>query len=863
VDIKVVTDRATLRPRQENVAKLVQGGSISPTGKRAVFEARGDLFTVPAEDGIVRNLTRSTGVAERYPNWSPDAKWVAYFTDRSGEYELALLPADGSGEEEILTKLGAGYRFTPQWSPDSQKLVFIDKAMKVQLFDRKTKAVTELYQQLWMYHGALRGFTVSWSADSRWIAFAGEQENRHSAIILYDTKEQKRHQVTRGYFDDDQPTFDPAGKYLYFRTGRTLEPVYGDLDDTWVYPNTRRLAVVPLRKDVPSPLAPKNDEEPAKKEDAKSAEPKKDEPAKEEPKKESSKNAIQRNDIAVVSTGEAVIAQKAAPKKKSGRNKAAPKSASATTNAPVSTNATAAASSTNAPKPLEIDIEGFEARAILLPTKHGNYDDLQAGNGRLFFRRLPRTGSDGGASTIEMFDLQDRKAKRVLDDASGFMISANKQKLLVARKGDWFIIDAKENQAATKKLNLGDMEMLVDPAQEWRQIFTDAWRLQRDFFYDPGLHGVNWTAMRARYGKLLDDAVTRWDVNLLIGELISELNASHTYLQGRGDVEETPTRGVGYLGCDFKLENGAYRIAKIVTGAPWDTDEPSPLAAPGLKVKEGDYLLAVNGIPLDTTREPWAAFQDKAGETVALSINDKPELKGAREVLVVTLKEEMPLRYRAWIEENRQRVEQLSNGQVGYVYVPSTAVEGQNDLVRQWRAQFHLPGLVIDERFNSGGQIPNRFVELLNRPLNNFWGVRDGKDWQWPPVAHAGPQAMLINGWSGSGGDCFPYYFKQRKLGPLIGMRTWGGLIGITGAPPLIDGGTITVPTFGIFDQKGKWIIEGYGVDPDIEVVDDPALMAKGKDPQLERGVAEVLKALKKNPVNGVEKPKYPDRSGF
>jgi tricorn protease len=375
------------------------------------------------------------------------------------------------------------------------------------------------------------------------------------------------------------------------------------------------------------------------------------------------------------------------------------------------------------------------------------------------------------------------------------------------------------------------------------------------------MHGVNWNAMRERYGGLLKDAVTRWDVNYVLGELIAELSASHTYRSG-GDVENSEKRGVGYLGVDFALENGAYRFKKIITGAPWDAEVRSPLKEAGVKVKEDDYLLAVNGLPLDIDQEPYAAFQGLADKPVFLSVNSEPKLEGSREILVQALASEARLRHLAWIEKNRRKVEEASGGKLGYVYVPDTGRHGQSELVRQFRAQFNKAGLIVDERFNSGGQIPDRFVELLGRKTLNYWGVRDGEDWSWPRIANSGPKAMLINGWSGSGGDCFPFYFKKAGLGPLIGTRTWGGLIGITGCPTLIDGGNVTAPTFGIYSTKGDWIIEGHGVDPDITVVDDPSIMAKGGDPQLERAVAELLNTLKKNPPVEVKKPKYPLRAG-
>lgn len=813
VDIRVVTDRATLKPRIENVSGLIQAVSISPTGKRAVVEARGDVFTVPAEHGVIRNLTRSSGVAERYPAWSPDGKWVAYFSDRSGEYELTLRAADGSGEERKLTSLGAGFRYGVVWSPDSQQLAFIDQAMKLYVHDLAKAETRQIDHMLWAFHGDLERFHCAWSPDSRWLAYAGDQDNRNTAIVLYDNRERRRLQVTSGFYNDEWPVFDPEGKYLFYRTGRSFDPIYSDLDNTWIYANTTELVAVPLRKDVPSLLAPRNDEEPAKDMDKK-----KDGEAKEGAKPTEAK------------TG--------GDKKGEKQDK---------TEAP--------------PKPVEIDLTDFERRAVVLPVKAGRYGELIALKDKLLFRRLPRTGAGDDKSPIAYWDFEKREEKTVLDDADAMELSADHQKLLVRKDKGYAIIEPKEGQKFEKPLALGGLEATVDPMAEWRQIFTDAWRIERDYFYDPGMHGVNWELLRQRYGKLLDDAVTRWDVNFLIGELIAELNSSHTY-RGGGDVESALKRGVGYLGVDFALEDGAYRIKHILEPAAWDAEVRSPLREPGIDVKEGDYLLAVNGMPLDPKLEPWAAFQGLADKTVSLTVNSKPGMDGAREVIVHTLGGEARLRNLAWIEAKRRRVAEASDGRIGYIYVPDTGQGGQNELVRQFRGQFTKQGLIIDERFNSGGQIPDRFIELLNRPLINYWGVRDGRDWQWPPVAHFGPKAMLVNGWSGSGGDAFPYYFKRAGLGPLIGMRTWGGLIGISGAPTLVDGGNVTAPTFGIYSPQGQWIIEGHGVDPDIEVIDDPAKMAKGIDPQLERAIRVVEEAIEKNPPPEPHKPPYPDRAG-
>jgi tricorn protease len=811
VKVEVVTDESTLMPRMENVERQLQNAWLSPDGKRAVFEARGELFSVPAENGNVVDLTNTPGIAERYPAWSPDGTSVAYWSDRSGEYELVVRDMENPSAEKTLTSYGPGYRYQPYWSPDAKKLAFIDKAMEIQVYDMTTGKTTKVDKAKFMYQGALDRFAVSWSADSRWMAYARDLDTRHTALYLFDSRDGKTRQVTSGFYADDQPSFDPGGQYLYFLTDRTFRPLYSSMEGTFIYANGTRVAAVPLRTDVPSPLAPKNDV---------AAPPK----AGEEKKPEAGGKPA------------------AKPGAKPGAKPAAKEEKAA-----------------EAPKEVRIDFEGFEGRTVILPPEPGNYNNLQGVAGRIVYQRGPNTGSESRQRPVKFYDLEKREEKTIVADADDFRLSADGKKMLVAKSLAFFVIDVAPEQKLDKKMPTSQVEMTVVPREEWRQIFNDVWRFERDFFYDPNMHGVDWKAMRDHYGPLIDQAVTRDDVNYVIGELIAELSSSHTYRSG-GEVEEGPRRPVGYLGVDWEVDGGAYRIKKIIRGAPWDSETKSPLDGPGIGVKEGEYVLAVNGIALDIAKDPWAPFEGLAGKTVELTVNSKPTAVGARKVVVETLNDETRLRNLAWIEANRERVDQATGGRIGYIYVPDTSLPGQNELFRMFLAQMDKEGLIVDERFNNGGQIPDRFIELLGRKPLAFWAVRDGKDWQWPPYANFGPKVMLINGWSGSGGDAFPDFFREAGVGPLVGMRTWGGLIGISGAPPLVDGGSVTVPTFRMYKPDGQWFAEGHGVDPDIVVPEDPAQLAKGVDTQLEGGIKEVMDLLKTHPPLIPKRPPYQKR---
>lgn len=801
VKVNVITDVITLMPKVENVSNLISNASISPDGKRAIFEARGDLFNVPAQNGPSINLTNTSGVAERFPEWSPDGKSVAYWSDKSGEYELTLRGLEKPNGEKKLTSLGKGYRYNLYWSPNSKMLAFIDKAMTIYVYDLDKDKMLKVDKALYFMHGASQRFSVSWSSDSRWIAYSRDLENKSNAIFIFDTKLEKTHQVTSGYYSDTNPAFDPDGKYLYFATDRTLIPIYSDIGNGWIYPNTTNLAVVTLSEETPNPLSPKVDTSSVKKEDSKKDDK---DGTKEKSKDEKKEETKEKEKI----------------------------------------------------KDVKITLENFEKRVVILPVPAGNLGSVQAVSGKIIYLRSPNSGSADKKSAIVFFDFDKREEKTIIDDANGFSVSADGKKILVSKTNQYAIVDVSENQKMDKLMPTSQLEMVVDPKAEWKQIYKDSWRIFRDFFYDEKMHGVEWDLLGEQYGKLVDDCVTRWDLNYLIGELISELNASHTY-RGGGDTDEAQVKNVGYLGVDWEIQNGAYKIKKIIKGAPWDSEINSPLALPGVKIKEGNYILQVNGVALEVNQAPWVYFQGLSGKTIELTVNDKPTLDGARIIYVQALADETRLRNLEWIESNRKRVEEASNGKIGYIYVPSTGTDGQTELVRQFAAQMTKEGLIIDERFNSGGQIPDRFIELLDRKPLAFWSTRDGAMWQWPPHAHFGPKAMLINGWSGSGGDAFPDYFRKAGLGKLIGERTWGGLIGISGAPALIDGGNVSVPTFRMIDPDGKWFKEGYGVDPDIEVLDDPAQLAKGIDTQLEKAIQEVLKDLNTKKFNA---PKVPER---
>ncbi len=947
VDVIVPGDRRHLRPQRVDVRKHIENWDISATGQRGVFEARGDIWTVPAHKGSPRDLTRTSGVAERDPAWSPDGHWIAYLSDRTGEYELCIMQSDGKAPARQLTGNGAAegrateprqtFRYSPTWSPDSKHIAFTDKTGALYICTLGEEAEGEAQSaetKLVDTDPWAARPEMSWSHDSNWLAYTRTQDNNQTAIWVFDVPTGEKHQLTSGMFRDTCPTFDRAGKYFFFASNRRFRsPVYEDVGSTFVYVNTDTLVVVPLQDDVGSPWAPKSDEETwTHGEEAEADEQEMEEMSGDEDEQvedegiDESGGSWTSEDEDADDVAEIDIDEDENPEGE---------------------------------KPLVIDLDGFEQRAILLPVKPGAFTNLAVdATGKLIYVRNARPGT-GEKPSIKIFDLsadedehdaddeaqeteqsappkhaagstlpswlrglaarwlalppagsstsarkpaaddeaEDKDKKKgeqtVLEGVGEFRISADGKKLLV-HKGDTFaVVKAAAGQNLERPMSLDGMTAVIDPREEWRQLFIEAWRIERDFFYDPHMHGVDWPAIRDQYIKMLDDCVSRADVGAVIREVLGELNVGHAYYWG-GDGEDVPGVSVGLLGADLELGEEqdpmggktcqAYRIKTILTGGPWDIDARGPLGQPGVDVEPGDYLLAVNGIPIDVTQDPWAAFQGLAGKVVTLTVGDNPclltqtpesapgdeadgdaEETGPHDVVVKLLDsaQDAALRYRFWVERNRAYVEEKTAGKVGYIHVPDTGANGQNELFRQFYGQRHKAALIIDERWNGGGQMPTRFIELLNRPTVCYWATRDGRPEPTPPDAHAGPKCMLINGLAGSGGDMFPYLFRQAGLGKLIGTRTWGGLIGIGGNPNLIDGTVVTAPNFAFYQTDGSWAVEGHGVDPDIEVIDDPARMTDGGDPQLDKAIEHMLDEIEQHPHVPVPVPAYPDRSGM
>jgi len=861
VGIRVTGDFPVVRPHYVSVGDRIENANISPTGARAVFEAHGEILTVPVEHGDIRNLTNTPGAAERDPAWSPDGKWIAYFSDESGEYQLYLRSQDGMGEPKKID-LGTppSFYYSPTWSPDSKKLTFSDKRLNLWYMNvddgKPVLVTTNPYDG-----GPGTGFNPVWSADSRWIAYARQLDSSLHAIFIFDTTDKSNHQITDGLSDAASPAFDKNGKYLYFYASTDDGPALASSMGSYKVPVTASAYVVVLRKDLKSPLYFQSDEEKVKGDKSAS--------------KDAKSPAMEADDCKPEDEAKPAEDEKAAKADDKGKaaDKKDEKNDAKQDDQPAKDKEKAA--------DVKIDFENINQRILALPVPARNYDTMVAGKAHTLFLLESPAVMDftSFGHQVHKFDVCTRKAEKVLDNIGGFKISANGEKALYEQlpppnpmaapgdgdgpKGQWAIkpVDSLGKPAEPGKpdgtLHTENIKVYSDPRAEWQQMFHEMTRIERDWFYDPNLHGADLKALIAQYQPYVDHVMSRSDLNYIFGDMLGEITAQHIYIYG-GDRPEVKPVSVGLLGADYTIDHDRYRFAKVYFGENWNPGLRAPLTEPGVNVKEGEYLLAVDGREVKGSDEIYSFFMERAGKAVQLKVGSDPSGKDARTVTVVPIGGERSLRQREWIESNRRKVDELSGGKLAYVYVPDTAVGGYTYFTRYYFPQNSRSGAIIDERFNGGGWIADYIVDWLKRPLLMAAMTREGKDNLIPQVIY-GPKVMLINEHAGSGGDALPWMFRKLQTGPLIGTRTWGGLIGIGGYPNLMDGGGVTAPRWGGYNpETGEFDIENKGVAPDIEVELDPALWRKGHDPQLEKGVNVALQELKDHPVPPVKRPKYP-----
>jgi tricorn protease len=811
VDVQIAADLPQLRPHFEKVdPRQLQHADISPSGKRAVFEAHGEILTVPAEKGDVRNITNSPAVEDRDPAWSPDGKTIAYFSDESGEYALHLRDQSGIGE---VRKISLGnppsFFYSPTWSPDSNKIAYSDKRLNLWYVDLANPTPVRVDTDL--FDSPLHEFDAQWSPDSRLLTYTRQLPNHFHAVFVYSLETHKSTQLTDGMSDALYPNFDKNGKYLYFTASTDLALSTGWLDMTAIgHPITRSAYVVVLKKDLPSPLPPESDDEKAK-----------------EPEKEGSDAAPA-----------AAEAPKEKDKDKTPKGEPKPK-----------------------PVKVEIDFENIGQRVLALPIPAGNYGGLSAGKeGQLFLAEQPVVDVSFGPPhfSVQKFDLKTRKTDKLLDGLSGFVLSSDGEKMLYAQGEKWFVAGTgAPPKPGEGMLNTAGMEVFVDPRAEWRQMYHEVWRIERDFLYDPHFHGLDLAAAEKGYAKYLDGIASRSGLNYLFEEMTGNITLGHTFIRG-GTQPKVERVQVGLLGADYKIENGRYRFTRIYDGENWNPELHAPLTQPGVNVKTGEYLLAVNGRDLRASDNIYSFFQETAGKQTILKVGPNPGGAGSRDVTVIPVPDEEGLRNLAWVENNRRKVDELSGGRVAYVHLPDTADGGFRNFNRYYFAQVGKEAAVIDERFNHGGDIADYIIENLRRPIMSFVMSREGETQIEPAESIYGPKVMIINQFSGSGGDALPWYFRKAGLGPLIGMKTWGGLVGISGYPVLMDGGRVTAPRWAIYGTEGDWEVENRGIAPDYEVEMDPKLVREGHDPQLEKAVQVVLELLAKNPPKKYSVPPYP-----
>jgi tricorn protease len=837
ITVFVPGERDMTMKRWANVTKWITDFDLSPDGKRAAFAARGDVFTVPGKEGSIRNLTRTPGIREKSVNWSRDGRWLAYVSDRTGEEELFIVPQDGLGNEQQITSGYKGFKFGPVWSPDSKKLAWADKDLRLWYVDISEKKPVQIDQAK---YGEITNY--SWSPDSKWVAYDKPAENLNSFVNLYSLADKKITSVTTSFTNSYSPIFDPDGRYLYFLSDRDFNEVLGNIDIEFANPKTTRVYVVTLRSDEPSLFPPLSDETAIKAET-----PPAPENAAEGSKKEGSK-------------AESKTKEKDKEKETEKDKKT----------------------------PFRIDLDGIQGRVVALPTGPGVIRGLAASKDFIFYATLPIQGLSGPlpgeTAAVQAYDLKERKQKAVIEGVERFTVSFDGTKLLYeggttgrpaaggATSHQYGIIDAKPGDSPKKvgegALALEGMRAEIDPTLEWQQIFSEVWRQERDYFFEPAMNGVDWDKVRDKYAPLVPYAASRYDLTYILGEMIGELSNSHTYVGG-GDYPDLHAVNMGLLGADLEPDkaSGIYRIKKIYPGQNWDDKLRSPLTEPGINVKEGDYLLAVNGRPIRVPQNPYELFVNTANENVTLRVNSKPSDEGVRNVVVKPTADEYRLHELYWVESNRKKVEAATNGRVGYVYLPDMGDEGLNQFVKQYFPQIRKEGIIFDVRYNGGGFVDELIFERLRRILAGMQSARNFEPNTIPTNVFYGAMACITNHYAASDGDFFSYFFKQYKLGPLIGERTWGGVRGIRGNIPLIDGGYITRPEFSLYSVDSKWLIENRGVQPDIEVSNRPDLVIKGQDPQLEKAIEVVMQQMqtnpKKLPPRPPDLPAYPPGPGF
>ncbi len=807
VPISIRADLPEVRPHWESVGGEIQNANISPTGVRAVFEAHGDILTVPAGAGDIRDITKTPGVEERDPAWSPDGKWIAYFSDAGGEYSLHLRDQRALHPEKVYAlEPHPSFYYSPIWSPDSKKIAYSDKHLGVYYIDvsaahpRAVKIASQPFESF-----SANRLDGVWSPDSRYFAFTQQLTNFEHAIVVYDTRTHETHQVTDGMSDATTPAFDRSGKYLYFLAStNTALAAYGLDMESDNRPVTSAVYAAVLHSQDASPVAPVSDEEHVTS----------DEP-------------------------EAAPAKAATPHPKAAHTK---------------------------PSDAPIDFAGIGQRIVSLPIPVGNYTGLAAAApGTLFLSEAPPVAVDGAPTTQTLlrFDLTSRKVLPWTGGIEGFAVSADGKKLLIDRAGpaggSWAIVSAAAAPKANEgTLATGAMEVYVDPRAQWKQMYRETWRIERDFFYDPHHHGLNIAAAEKRFAVFLPGLASRDDFTYLTHEMISYLSVGHLWVYG-GSTPLMRHVNVGLLGADYTVANGHYRFAKIYSGENWNPQLHAPLTQPGVNVKAGEYLFDVNGRPVTTDREVYAFFEETAGKQTIIRVGPHADGSGARDVTVVPLASEANLRKLAWIEHNRREVNRLSGGKLAYVYMPDTEFGGFTDFNRYFFSQVNREGVILDERYNHGGQIADYVIDLLSRKPDAILKGRDGDTYLDPPLAIYGPKVMLINQYAGSGGDAMPWLFKKAHLGKLVGVRTWGGLVGIGGYPTLMDGGAVMAPRVAIGGLHGHWEVEGHGVTPDVTVLQDPKLVREGHDPQLEAAVRTAMAELRAHPLPHYTPPPFPD----